>query len=190
MITIENEEDIKLLIEFFRRFNVQIQKEDEKSSSIETEIKEINLNLAEISQRLFKLEKQQVSPSKQIKESEHQTTQNTIRQYTKKTYKELPKIKKVTKDGKLIVHRGRTLIYNISDLQRLNQFIDSDLTFSELSAKFGFSNPTIRVMCCGLETGHFDKWINLWNAQYNHLPSKNVPVVNNPEKRKELAGMG
>ena len=56
----------------------------------------------------------------------------------------------------------------------------------KLSRKTGLSNHLVRRLILNITTGHSDELLRMWDAHRFDIKPKHRPIVNNPEKRKEL----
>jgi len=65
----------------------------------------------------------------------------------------------------------------------------SNSVVDELVKKTGLTGDIIRIMMYNIEFGELSHWIDNWVAQYSYSKPKTVPVVNNPQKRREMSGL-
>lgn len=128
-------------------------------------------------------------PKKQSKDIKitHITTK---RHYPKSHQQQLPKIRKLNKDGTFVVGRGNGKIakWDINIILKLKKYIPSDLSNREIAKNVGLDPGTAGRLMFMIETGKFDKYLREWEQmQANQIYNKNrkVPVENNPQKRRE-----
>lgn len=202
MITIENKNDIELLLELSELFNFATKSEDKDTYldnllnqmndlkvkqanakndfakellSFKLELKEIKKDLADVKLEIFT-------------ENDEECSLNTYRQYPQSIYEQMPLVIKMNKDGSFLTRRG-TAKWNIEDILFLKKEIPNvNKSFKELSEKLGYSEHTIHRLCCAIEHNHFERYLHEWEQiqadtfyKENHI----VPIQNNPQKRKE-----
>lgn len=127
-----------------------------------------------------------IDVKKNIKKSE--PNKKLIRHYPPTTVTAMPKIRELTPEGKLILKSGKIAGYNINTILKLKKLIPTDLSFIKIGAKVGLSNSTVSRVCCAIEYGVFDKYLNEWEqiqANKFYKKNKNNLIENNPQKRKE-----
>lgn len=210
MITIENEEDIRLLISFFEAFNMELlykKSEDTQDGNLSERINKIESDLREKADFNVKIAKDILQMKSELNKLHsinleenieptiieiEEDSPVTIRKYGKRIIDEFPKIKALTKEGYFIFESNRTSVWNITDVLRIKKLLPkTEYTFEMMGKKIGFSSYTAKTICCGIEFGYFDKWFKEWEQlQANNFYGKWKPVMqNNPQKREEMGMM-
>ena len=115
---------------------------------------------------------------------------DTFRKYSPSTYNSLPIIKDLKSDGYFILGSGRRSNYHINDVLKLRELIYTKKSWHKISEELGVSEVTAKKLGYMIEKGIINKWLDKWKVISNTIDKKDVLIVNNPEKRKELMGMG
>ena len=197
MITIENKEDIELLIEFFRIFNVQSEQIEEKleEQSSEKTVKQMKEDICRLQNQIKYLQNEITKLKSQdtdIADDDNEiSSSETIRKYPKSSKKLFPHIHELTEDGHFCIGRNGNVIsdYTIETILQLEKLIPSDLNWKQIGNKVGLSSMYAQSMSWGLENGKFEHWKEEWNQMkadefFNNM--KPVEIENNPQKRKEM----
>ena len=124
------------------------------------------------------------------------TKNNTIingRTYNKSTIDALPQYKGINEKGYFIVGNGSLSKYDIDTVLKIKKLMKKNLSWKEIAGKCGLTANTVQYIGYGVETGVFDEYINeneqIQANNFYNKTNKNL-TVNNPQKRKELMGMG
>ena len=203
MITIENKEDIKLLIEFVNILNVNEETTTSEPSEVDVkqEILELKHSLkmkadtiVKTHQRLLKVEKQlETIIQNQSTEEPSADTSTYVREYHQE-YPEYTNIKCLNKDGTFSNTKGKPFSFQIQDILKLQQLIpkiEEYPTWNSLQKVVKVNG--VQRLCQMIEKGFFEKYLNEWEQlQADDFFGRWKPVVveNNPQKRREILGMG
>lgn len=117
----------------------------------------------------------------------------TIRDYAETYKKQVPKIHELLDNGYFITGKNAKSKWHINDILKLKDNIQNlNLSWIDLAEMTNIKSPTtVAYLCYGIELGLFDKYIREWEQMQNTITKRtDVLFVNNPEKRKELMGMG
>lgn len=150
-----------------------VEKQDEK---IET--------LLDVTHGLLEICKNKNIKDKPVKPK---TDKKLIRTYSEGIVNTMPKIKEMKPNGQFVLKSGKIAGYDINTILRLKKLITTDSSFIKIGEKIGLSNSTISRVCCAIEYGLFDKYINEWEQiqMKKHYRNWKPNIENNPEKRKE-----
>lgn len=112
------------------------------------------------------------------------------RKYSPTVRRQLPKIKKMNKDGTFQIGRygGTKAKWTIHTILQLKGYIPGDLSTREIAKKVGLDPTTTDPLMFMIETGRFDKYLSQWEqiqADQIYKKVRKVPVENNPQKRRE-----
>lgn len=119
-----------------------------------------------------------------------ETPKGLKRKYSPTVRRQLPKIKKMNRDGTFQIGRygGTKSKWTIHTILQLKGYILGDLPTREIAKKVGLDPATADRLMFMIETGRFDKYLSQWEqiqADQIYKKARKVPVENNPQKRRE-----
>ena len=98
----------------------------------------------------------------------------------------------LNEDGTFIQKKGKQVKFDINDVLKLKKAIPDTIKYPTWNALTEIvkldAGKTMPRVCQSIENGYFDEYIKEWeqiqaNKFYNN--TKPVPVINNPQKRRE-----
>lgn len=208
-IIIEDKSDIELLSYFFEQFYLSNQMkecvaESEDDTDLQNRINniekwcreqadakknfakkmlEISRKVEKISNLVSEIEMENITPK-----DDATAKPTTYRHYGDSYVNRIPHIKSMNGDGSFVLKSGVVAKWTIKDILFLKKEIPNvEKNFKELSYKTKFSEHTVGGLCCAIEYGYFDEYLNEWeqidadNTYGNWKPE----IENNPQKRIE-----